>query len=807
MSNLSSHFSCGGRWSIGFNHSTGAINHLVDKLGPRTWADPDHQLAEFTCQTFTGHDHNHVFMSEYMSLAELNPVLTGRLNPDFGKPGLNGTEHLDLRASLLGLWKADASNCSDGSRGSAGSFTTGRCSRFMLHLNMSDHAHRMYGAPRELWMHVDVPESGARFSITLGASPTQLPLTALMRHQLREAVSSLLLKPNLVDCSTDMFDKTPTRIVESSSMRFVPAPLSSSKLTMQVSKLGSWVDPADVALNGSRHLHGLDDTGGVGFFGPGHKLAARIIPVDGTTSCVGRYPTPYPTPLNEEFDSSAGFAANIHNNVWNTCYILFYPYLKEDSDLRQRYLLDLDGVSARSPLPWQAQPSISLHTDDDGASTLASRLNLLMAKGPNGSVYTGGTGVVVRDPFDGYENSTSKAVVPASLLVNDIIASGTVFPPCNDGEAWPDQVLANLVYVVGSEMTRILHDFESIQSESSNANVFYPADSNAADDRCRWLPERSGYDCPFGKFLPEHGEPIADARMQGSGSFDAGNREANSSWGGGAGCHFSAFDTGAHNLSINQVEAMDAEGRSLVEGRDCQCNTAYRRDPSGWDAWVENYIRNGSQLGAMNNPMDCFQCWTSNLRDMILLQNSIFRHRAAWATKGGTRKFTGDPAFGTGPHSYYGWNEIPVPRVISGQAANWDAVAVKLPPNACNQTTGGHSARGGRNDSVVCLGQVARLRLEANLDRWVAGGLLVPGAAALRSKPVDLSRWRVIVHDCKSSPSKDIVLWVASRLTSQLGRSLLYWYSLLVPHALPRPIVRREHQQIDYLLKSYHPWP
>jgi hypothetical protein len=148
-----------------------------------------------------------------------------------------------------------------------------------------------------------------------------------------------------------------------------------------------------------------------------------------------------------------------------------------------------------------------------------------------------------------------------------------------------------------------------------------------------------------------------------------------------------------------------------------------------------------------------------------------------------------------------------VPRVISGQAANWDAVAVKLPPNACNQTTGGHSARGGRNDSVVCLGQVARLRLEANLDRWVAGGLLVPGAAALRSKPVDLSRWRVIVHDCKSSPSKDIVLWVASRLTSQLGRSLLYWYSLLVPHALPRPIVRREHQQIDYLLKSYHPWP
>lgn len=184
---------------------------------------------------------------------------------------------------------------------------------------MSDQAHTEYGAPHELWVHVDVPESGARFGVTV-----------------------------------DMYDKTATRLVESSSVRFVPVPLTSAtdRLTMQVSKLGSWVDPADVALNGSRHLHGLDDTGGVGFFAADRSLAARIITVDGTTSCVGRYPTPYPTPLDEDFDPSAGFAANIHNNVWNTCYILFYPYLAEDRDLRQRYVLDLDAATARSALPW-----------------------------------------------------------------------------------------------------------------------------------------------------------------------------------------------------------------------------------------------------------------------------------------------------------------------------------------------------------------------------------------------------------------------------------------------------------------------
>jgi hypothetical protein len=278
-------------------------------------------LAEFVYQTFTTHDHNVVFMNEYMSEANYNPTMGARLNCDFGKCGMNNTERLDIRPSLHELWIETAVNCSSSGRDS---FVDGTCHRFALHLNVSQHAHTEFGAPNELWVHVDVPaDSKARFGITV-----------------------------------NMFNKTSTRIVESSSVRFVPAPLSSStadKLSMQVSKLGSWVDPSDVALNGSRHLHGLDDTGGVGFFTSDGTLSARIITVDGTTSCVGRYPTPYPTPLGEAFDSSAGFAANIHNNVWNTCYILFYPYLAEDRDLRQRYVLDLDVAAARSPLPWQQQ--------------------------------------------------------------------------------------------------------------------------------------------------------------------------------------------------------------------------------------------------------------------------------------------------------------------------------------------------------------------------------------------------------------------------------------------------------------------
>ena len=216
----------------------------------------------------------------------------------------------------------------------------------------------------------------------------------------------------------------------------------------------------------------------------------------------------------------------------------------------------------------------------------------------------------------GYENDTSKQVVPASFLVNDVVASGTVFPPCNDGEAWPDLMLANLVNVVGSNLGSLLHDYSRLQDEDYHAGVFYPADSNAADDRCRWLPELDGYDCPFSTLLPAHGAPIHNTSMLGTGSFFAGNRALNESWGGGGGNHFSAFDTGKNNLHINQVNASDASGRSMVAGHDCQGNPDFRFD---WDAWMATFM-NGSLLGAMNNPMDRFQCWTDNLRDMICKQ-------------------------------------------------------------------------------------------------------------------------------------------------------------------------------------------
>ena len=108
-----------------------------------------------------------------------------------------------------------------------------------------------------------------------------------------------------------------------------PAPMAGPAQLKTDDTVEIGVSTADdaVVINGSRHLHGLDDTSGVGLFAAGGSAArpmARFVAADASTSCVGRYPTPYPTPLGQK-----------------------------DKDIRQRFVTDLDADAAARPLPWQ----------------------------------------------------------------------------------------------------------------------------------------------------------------------------------------------------------------------------------------------------------------------------------------------------------------------------------------------------------------------------------------------------------------------------------------------------------------------
>jgi len=91
----------------------------------------------------------------------------------------------------------------------------------------------------------------------------------------------------------------------------------------------------------------------------------------------------------------------------------------------------------------------SVPEDDWGSTSLTIALNQQIARGDSG-VFTGGKGILVRNPFDGYSDDSSKTVVPASFWVNDIFAVSQLYPsgdprkPKNDGDddAWERPTLA-----------------------------------------------------------------------------------------------------------------------------------------------------------------------------------------------------------------------------------------------------------------------------------------------------------------------------------------------------------------------------
>ena len=70
--------------------------------------------------------------------------------------------------------------------------------------------------------------------------------------------------------------------------------------------------------------------------GNGLQLVSQDVPLVsvGTKS---REPSPFPTPLQPIQEEITGMAFHMYNNMWDTNYILWYPYQKEDEDFKARF--------------------------------------------------------------------------------------------------------------------------------------------------------------------------------------------------------------------------------------------------------------------------------------------------------------------------------------------------------------------------------------------------------------------------------------------------------------------------------------
>ena len=274
--------------AIAFDPASGWITTLT--LKEFSFADTHHPLAVLTYHTYNETDF------QYM-----NSLYDYYGNAGYDKPNSTMNAHPNTSVADTKLMKLYQSNQ--------------RPSDFILLMQFSDTLHTYYGAPQIVWLKI---------SITIAANP------------------SACLNVSL---EITWINKTATRLAESTMLSFFPL------LQSQTSVWKGWVrkisdstaiDITSVVTNGSQYQHAaqsvmfqetvlagspvLNGTVAI-YWSPDIPLICPIVSDYNT-------PTPFPAPLNSITASKLhGVAFNLHNNIWNTNYPLWYPFTDDDSDV------------------------------------------------------------------------------------------------------------------------------------------------------------------------------------------------------------------------------------------------------------------------------------------------------------------------------------------------------------------------------------------------------------------------------------------------------------------------------------------
>merc|ERR1719329_1044525 len=102
-------------------------------------------------------------------------------------------------------------------------------------------------------------------------------------------------------------------------------------------KLEQRMDPLDVQIGGSQHLHVVSDSGIEARQQDGSRLAMR--PLDAGLVCFGQ-PTAFPTPTDQLPNiTEHGASFVLWNNVWGTNYVQWFPFDAKDATFRQRWMI------------------------------------------------------------------------------------------------------------------------------------------------------------------------------------------------------------------------------------------------------------------------------------------------------------------------------------------------------------------------------------------------------------------------------------------------------------------------------------
>ena len=287
-----------------------------------SWASAANPLGLYQYQTFTNEDYN-VFLDDFAIRIAGGDCHYRRDSTDdkgcsgFRKPNVTAAAPIrrNLTPTLTTLW-ASPDTCS-----------------FVAEATLPNDAHVLAGAPSKVVIAVSVSGTSLSWDVV-------------------------------------QVDKTPTRLPEASFFSFVPAVPDAKGWTFNV--LGSVMDPTDVVAaagvyGGSPHLRGIESASysgsatasnrssaaGAGAGAPAAEKNAAIAAAAGAATASftlssldvpivsAGIASPFVTPRTEAPDMLGGVHYNIHQNIWNTNYILWYPYDGVEKHVRSRFQLDL----------------------------------------------------------------------------------------------------------------------------------------------------------------------------------------------------------------------------------------------------------------------------------------------------------------------------------------------------------------------------------------------------------------------------------------------------------------------------------
>jgi len=265
------------RYTITFN-KFGEISYLIDTVKNKVYFKGPHNTIQFLYRSFNDDDYA-TFIKEYGYCDDCPDWFI----LDFGKPNMK------IANPINGTWLPNALEL--------WTLKTATNQIFQLKMECNKTTVQKIGAPETIWLTITIPRM---------SNPDQ----------------SIAL-------DLQVFNKTPTRLPEAMFYSFNP--VNQDPKAWRIDKLGQWIDPLDVVLNGTMHYHAFWK--GVTYNSTDRFFA--IDSLDAATLSVGS-PNPFPTPFVQP-DTTKGIHFCLYNNIWGTNYAMWYPFIAEDAHTRYRF--------------------------------------------------------------------------------------------------------------------------------------------------------------------------------------------------------------------------------------------------------------------------------------------------------------------------------------------------------------------------------------------------------------------------------------------------------------------------------------